>query len=87
MSRKKVFMFEASWAEKADCNDVIQNCWLSNTLGSQLLQLRSNIYRCMDELTKWNRCRTNNNKVRISAILNQLNEVQCNQDITAPSQK
>ena len=53
--RKRRFHFEAMWAKRDECREVIEAAWSSGTLAVTPDGIASNLQRCEIALTNWNR--------------------------------
>ena len=52
--RKRRFYFEAMWAKRDECREVIETAWSSGTLAATPDEIASNLQRCEIALTNWN---------------------------------
>ena len=51
---KRRFHFEATWAKRDDCREIIDSTWNSGSLSTTPEDISSNLQKCAMALTSWN---------------------------------
>ncbi|CAL9001860.1 unnamed protein product, partial [Prunus brigantina] len=69
---KRLFRFEAQWAEDGNCKRVIERAWRPMAQHPRIIEWTKNLKSCRRELLKWSRDNHHNNRKMIATLLEEL---------------
>ncbi|CAN6571026.1 unnamed protein product [Malus baccata var. baccata] len=75
-NRKKLFRFEAYWANKADCKEIVRQVWVQPQEGNSIERWNKKICDCRARLLRWSGRKFSQRRWKIQEMMSQLGRLQ-----------
>ncbi|KAM1951519.1 hypothetical protein ACFX15_006123 [Malus domestica] len=76
--RKRIFRFEAHWANDTDCKEIVKNAWDKVRVGNSVERWNLKINETRSNLSKWSRDKFGQRSRQIQKLMDHLGQLQLN---------
>ncbi|KAM1498581.1 hypothetical protein ACFX10_021399 [Malus domestica] len=76
--RKRIFRFEAHWANDTDCKEIVKNAWDKVQVGNSVERWNLKINETRSNLSKWSRDKFGQRSRQIQKLMDHLGQLQLN---------